>query len=84
LQELEKIPGVKRTFPGPFFNEFAVEFPKAVRMVNTELLRENIVGPHVLGTAYPELSKNALVCVTETTSRAEIERFASAVRKAVA
>jgi glycine dehydrogenase subunit 1 len=84
LQELEKIPGVKRTFPGPFFNEFVVEFPMSVRMVNAELLRDKIVGPHVLGTAYPELSKNALVCVTETNSRAEIERFVSSVRKAVA
>jgi len=54
-----------------------------VRMVNADLLREKIVGPFVLGTPYPELSKNALVCVTETTSRSEIERFATAVCKAV-
>ena len=84
LSELEKIPGVKRTFSGAFFNEFAVEFPKSVKLVNAELLREKIVGPFVLGSAYPELSKNALVCVTETTSRAEIARFAGAVRKALA
>ena len=83
LSELEKIPGVKRTFSGPFFNEFAVEFPKSARMVNSALLREKIVGPFVLGTAYPELSKNALVCVTETTPRVEIERFVTAVRNAV-
>jgi glycine dehydrogenase subunit 1 len=84
LSELEKIPGVKRTFSGAFFNEFAVEFPKSVKLVNAELLREKIVGPFVLGSAYPELSKNALICVTETTSRGEIERFAGAVRKALA
>ena len=83
LGELEKIPGVRRTFSGPFFNEFALEFPKSVKLVNAELLREKIVGPFVLGSAYPELSKNALVCVTETITRAEIERFAAAVRKAV-
>ena len=84
LTELEKIPGVKRTFSGAFFNEFSVEFPKSVKLVNAELLREKIVGPFVLGSAYPELSKNALVCVTETTSRKDIERFAGAVRKALA
>jgi glycine dehydrogenase subunit 1 len=84
LSELEKIPGVKRTFSGAYFNEFAVEFPKSVKLVNAELLREKIVGPFVLGSAYPELSKNSLVCVTETTSRGEIERFAGAVRKALA
>jgi len=30
---------------------------------------------------FPELTKNAVVCVTETTSRAEIERFSAALRK---
>jgi len=84
LSELEKIPGVTRTFSGPFFNEFTVAFPKSVKLVNADLLREKIIGPFVLGTAYPELSKNAVVCVTETTSRAEIERLVAGVRKALA
>ena len=83
LTELEKIPGVTRTFSGPFFNEFTVALPKSVKLVNAELLKEKIVGPFVLGTAYPELSKNAVVCVTETTSRGEIERLVGAVRKAL-
>ncbi len=84
LTELEKIPGVKRAFSGAFFNEFTVAFPKSVKLVNAELLREKIIGPFVLGTAYPELSKNAVVCVTETTSRGEIERLVAGVRKALA
>ncbi|HET7107952.1 MAG TPA: aminomethyl-transferring glycine dehydrogenase subunit GcvPA [Candidatus Acidoferrum sp.] len=84
LTELEKIPGVTRTFSGPFFNEFTVALPKSVKLVNAELLKEKIVGPFVLGTAYPELSKNAVVCVTETTSRAEIERLVAGVRRALA
>ena len=84
LGELEKIPGVKRAFSGPFFNEFTVELPKSVRLVNAELLHEKIVGPFVLGTPYPELTKNALVCVTETTTREQIERLAAGVRKALA
>ena len=83
LQLLEKIPGVKRTFTAPFFNEFAVEFPRSVKLVNAELLKDKISGPFVLGGAYPELTKHALVCVTETTSRVEIERFAAGVRRAL-
>jgi glycine dehydrogenase subunit 1 len=81
LSELEKVPGVKRKFDSPFFNEFAIELPRSVRMVNAELLKEKIVGPLSLGSLYPELTKTALVCVTETTSRAEIERFAAALRR---
>ncbi|HEY2117754.1 MAG TPA: aminomethyl-transferring glycine dehydrogenase subunit GcvPA [Candidatus Acidoferrum sp.] len=83
LTELEKVPGVKRTFPSPFFNEFTVKFPRSVKMVNAALLRDKIIGPFVLGSAYPELSKHALVCVTETTTRAEIDRFVAAVKHAV-
>jgi len=83
LGQLEKIPGVRRKFSAPFFNEFTVALPRSVKMVNAALSREKIVGPLALGTAYPELTKHALVCVTETTSRAEIDRFASALRKAL-
>src|SRR6201987_5329505 len=84
LGELEKIPGVRRTFSAPFFNAFTVELPRSVKLVNAELLREKIVGPFVVGSAYPELTKHALVCVTETTTRAEIERFVAGVRHALA
>jgi glycine dehydrogenase subunit 1 len=80
LAELEKVPGVRRTFSAPFFNEFTVELPRSVKLTNAALLRERIVGPYPLGTAYPELTKHALVCVTETTTRSEIERFAAALR----
>ena len=81
LAELTKIPGVRRTFDAPFFNEFTLEFPRSVKLVNAELLRDKIVGPVVLGTSYPELTKHALVCVTETTTRADIEKLAGAVRR---
>ena len=80
LAELEKIPGVRRAFDAPFFNEFTIELPRSVKLVNVQLLREKIIGPFVLGTAYPELTKHALVCVTETITRVEIEKFASALR----
>ena len=83
LAVLEKIPGVKRAFSAPFFNEFTVELPCSVKLVNAHLHREKIIGPLALGTDYPELTKRALVCVTETTPRAEIERFADALRRAL-
>ncbi len=81
LAELEKIPGVRRAFSGPFFNEFVVELPRSVKMVNADLLREKIIGPLPLGSSYADLTKRALFCVTETTTRAEIERLAAALRQ---
>jgi glycine dehydrogenase subunit 1 len=84
LAELERIPGVRRAFEGSFFNEFTVELPRSVDSVNRLLLREKIIGPLALDAFYPELSNHALVCVTETTTRAQIEDFVSEVRLAVA
>jgi glycine dehydrogenase subunit 1 len=83
MVELTKIPGVKRTFSGPFFNEFAIELPRSARIVNGSLLGDRIIGPLPLGPSYRELTKNALVCVTETTSREDIERLAAGVRRAL-
>jgi glycine cleavage system P protein (glycine dehydrogenase) subunit 1 len=84
IAELEKIPGVRRAFSGRVFNEFVMQFPRSVKLINAELLKEKIIGPLVLGRSYPELTKCGLVCVTETTSRSEIERFVAAVRAALA
>jgi glycine dehydrogenase subunit 1 len=83
LNELTKIPGVKRTFTAPFFNEFTIELPRSARMVNHELLKDKIVGPLPLGPSYPELTKHALVCVTETTTRSDIERLAKSIGRAL-
>jgi glycine dehydrogenase subunit 1 len=79
--ELEKISGVRRVFSGCVFNEFVLEFPRSVKLINAELLREKIIGPLPLGLHYPELTKRGLVCVTETMPRSEIERLAAAIKR---
>jgi glycine dehydrogenase subunit 1 len=84
IAELEKLPGVHRVFDGPVFNEFVLQFPRSVRMINAQLLRDKIIGPLPLGQYYPELTKCGLVCVTETTRREQIERLAEAVRETLA
>jgi glycine dehydrogenase subunit 1 len=84
LNELVKIPGVRRAFEGPFFNEFTITLPRSVDSINRLLLREKIVGPLLLDSIYPELTNHALVCVTETTTRADIEKFVSELRLAAA
>jgi glycine dehydrogenase subunit 1 len=81
LAELEKIPGVRRAFTGPVFNEFALEFPRAVKTISGRLLKKKIIGPLPLGPYYREQSRRGLVCVTETTTRAEIERLAATLQR---
>jgi hypothetical protein len=53
-------------------------------MINSQLLREKIIGPFAIGTAYPDLTKRGLVCVTETMPRTEIERLAASIKKILA
>jgi len=79
LAELQKVAGVKRAFTGPIFNEFVMEFPRSVKMINQDLLREKIIGPLALGHFYPDQTKRGVVCVTETMPRSEIERLVRAV-----
>ncbi len=81
--ELEKIPGARRAFSGPVFNEFVIEFPRSVKILNRELLREKIIGPLPLGQFFPELTKRGLYCVTEMHTREEIDRLVEATRRAL-
>jgi glycine dehydrogenase subunit 1 len=84
LEQLEKIRGVRRAFSGPFFNEFVLEFPRSVKLVNAELLKHKIIGPLPIGSFFADQTKRGLFCVTETVPRAEIERMAEAIRDILA
>jgi glycine dehydrogenase subunit 1 len=84
LGELIKIPGVRRAFDAPFFNEFAIVLPQPVETVNRRLLTHKIIGSLALESRYPTLARHALVCVTETTSRKQIEELICALRTVLA
>jgi glycine dehydrogenase subunit 1 len=81
LSELEKLPGVRRAFSGPFFNEITLELPISVRILNQELLRDKIIGPLPLGRFYPDQTKRGLLCVTEAHSRQDIDRLVGSLRR---
>ena len=83
-EAMKAIPGVTLPFSGKIFNEFVVEFPRPMKHINERLLAEKIIGPLALDRYYPEQNNRGLLCVTEVTPRAEIERLAAAIRKIVA
>ncbi len=84
LGQLIKIPGVRRAFDAPFFNEFTIVLPQSVEAVNRQLLADKIIGPLAVESRYPMLKRHALVCVTETTSRGEIESLVLSLRRVLA
>jgi glycine dehydrogenase subunit 1 len=61
---------------GTFFHEFVVSCPKSPSAINADLLDRKIIG----GLDISDRSENGmLVCVTETSSKADIDKFVKAL-----
>ena len=73
--------GAPRLHPGPYLNEFAVRVPDAVAVHRRLLARGILAGIPLaeLEPGDPSLAEGLLVCATEVTTPAEIERFAAAL-----
>jgi glycine dehydrogenase subunit 1 len=80
-QQLGTVPGLATPFPAPHFNEFVVRVPGNVEELLAALGEEKIIGGLNLGRFYPELANHLLVCVTETVSKAAIDRMVEVYRR---
>jgi glycine dehydrogenase subunit 1 len=66
-----------------FFKEFAVRLPRPVKRVNEILFNDfGIIGGFDLGEVFNEHSCHALIAVTETVTKAEIDRLVDGLRAA--
>jgi glycine dehydrogenase subunit 1 len=73
--------GAPRLHQGPYLNEFAVRVPDALA-VHRRLMARGILAGVPLASALPDepdLADGLLVCATEVTTSAEIERFGQAL-----
>jgi glycine dehydrogenase subunit 1 len=73
--------GIRRVHDGAYLNELAVRVPDALR-VHAALLEEGILAGLPLATWHPEdaqLADALLLCATELTTDADIERLANAL-----
>jgi glycine dehydrogenase subunit 1 len=74
--EIDRIDGYSVESTGTFFHEFVVTCPDIPARINAALLDKKIIG----GLDISDRSENGmLVCVTETSSKADIDRFVSAL-----
>ena len=80
-EQLRAVPGVATPFSAPFFNEFVVKVPGEAEGLLAALRDEKIIGGLNLARFYPELKNHLLVCVTETVSRAAIDRMREVYRR---
>jgi glycine dehydrogenase subunit 1 len=83
IDQLTAIPGVHLKFVGKRFDEFVITLPTNAGVVRDALLEEKILAGLPLGPYYSGMENDLLVAVTEVRTRAEIDRFATAVQSAL-
>ena len=66
---------------GPFFNEFIVTCPTDGETMRHELAERGIIGGYALGRDYPGLENGLVLCATERTTDAEIDRLIDGLRE---
>lgn len=87
IEQLSKIQGVEGSlFNAVNFKEFVVDFnetSKTVKDINKLLIEKGIFGGKDLSADFPELGQSALYCVTEIHSKADIDRFVTAIEEII-
>jgi glycine dehydrogenase subunit 1 len=81
---LTAIDGVEAVFSGDRFHEAVLRLPKPVAPVLEQLAEAGIFGGFDLSRHYPALGPALLVCATETRSEADIARYATSLKSALA
>jgi glycine dehydrogenase subunit 1 len=78
---LNQIPFFSVISDAPFFHEFILKCPRSVESVNAHLLENDIIGGLDLGKDCEALANHMLICVTEMTSKDDIDYLASVLQE---
>jgi glycine dehydrogenase subunit 1 len=83
-ETLAAIDGVEQLHDAPVVREFALDLDAPVGQVLDRLAEQGIGAGYPLGRDYPEHENGLLVAMTERRSRADIDRFAELLGRAIA
>ncbi len=75
LRELRKLARLRVLFEGPRFNEFVLQLPQPLGSISKRFSNEGVVPGLDLERYFPALSNSLLVSVTETRSKADIDKL---------
>ncbi|HVT35021.1 MAG TPA: aminomethyl-transferring glycine dehydrogenase subunit GcvPA [Nevskiaceae bacterium] len=81
---VSKIGGVSAAFSGANFHEVVLKLPQPAAITLAKMAARGVLGGFDLGKHYPELGDAILVCVTETKTDTQIQRYAEVLRQALA
>jgi glycine dehydrogenase subunit 1 len=76
------LPGYKMVFEEPVFNEFVLRCPKAGEEVRAACLKKGVDPGLPLGSFYPEYGDCLLITVTETKTKADVDRLCEVLASA--
>lgn len=79
LRRFAAVPGVRRAFAAPFFNEFCLAIDGGVDAALSRLQDAGILGGLPLARIYPELADGLLVSVTEVNTESQVDAYAKAL-----
>ncbi len=77
------VQGVKRLFSAPHFHEAVLHLPKSSAKVLSSMAEQGVSGGLDLQLYYPQLGNAILVCVTETKTNEDLQRYVAALRHAL-
>jgi glycine dehydrogenase subunit 1 len=74
-ESVKALDGYQIVNDGPFFDEITVLCPTDAESVRHALAQRGIIGGYALGREYPGLERGLVLCATERTTDAEIDRL---------
>ena len=83
-ERLAALDGVELLHEAPVVREFAIRVDAPVQAVLDRCAAEDIAAGYWLGREYPEYEDGLLIALTERRSRADIDRLAEALARAIA
>ncbi|MDX1386703.1 MAG: glycine dehydrogenase, partial [bacterium] len=79
-----QVPGVKRRFSEPHFNEFVLRLPRPAGEVVGELRQKGILGGIDVSSWGPGMENTLLVCATEMNTKEQMDLFSQTLREVLA
>lgn len=79
-KQIASVAGFNLRFSSPFFNEFVVGCPKPAAEVLASLQSQKIIGGLALQRFFPAMKNEILVCVTETTTKDQIDSLVAELK----
>ncbi len=83
VAKLKTLRDVEVLFDGPRFHEAVIRVSRPTAQVLAAMAGQGVLGGYDLGRTYPELGQALLVCVTETKTEEDLDRYVTVLREAL-